>query len=410
MSIAKSSHSYKGKPKPKRNNRRTDSNNNQESAKAGKSGGTIKSVTPITISTPKINMTGDYYDILGLKKGATNAEIKQAYRDLMKLFHPDTNPSDPNANKIFKLATEAYEKLTSKEHQTKSALGTNLFYREFVDKNLVIASTSSIRSLEMSKASNFETLLKCLSNEIKHLSYTNDQLLIIHSLEYLPNLPTFWIGDRLEEVKKFFDTKATKVSGLNSAVYDYKEGIEKRESDFYGATFHFGTSKEQIMQDFQKRMNRFNNYLENLKLNLWHILGQGIPVSFKTDNTEVNATIRNSAGALSSNLFKEAIILNKLERARYKLNFSVPSLFATFISRNYDANPNNIFDIYTFREQIPGWVDVCPFEYLSEEENLQEKLLNIGINISKNHLNILDFKFVNEKYYLNAPWEFALLE
>ena len=35
----------------------------------------------------------DYYEVLGLKKGATDAEIKKAYRQMAKKYHPDLNPS-----------------------------------------------------------------------------------------------------------------------------------------------------------------------------------------------------------------------------------------------------------------------------------------------------------------------------
>ena len=39
----------------------------------------------------------DYYEVLGLKKGATDAEIKKAYRQMAKKYHPDLNPDDPEA-------------------------------------------------------------------------------------------------------------------------------------------------------------------------------------------------------------------------------------------------------------------------------------------------------------------------
>ena len=39
----------------------------------------------------------DYYEVLGLKKGASDAEIKKAYRQMAKKYHPDLNPDDPEA-------------------------------------------------------------------------------------------------------------------------------------------------------------------------------------------------------------------------------------------------------------------------------------------------------------------------
>ena len=54
----------------------------------------------------------DYYEVLGVEKGADDAAIKKAYRALAKKYHPDMNPDDPNAEAKFKEATEAYAVLS----------------------------------------------------------------------------------------------------------------------------------------------------------------------------------------------------------------------------------------------------------------------------------------------------------
>lgn len=54
----------------------------------------------------------DYYDILGVTKGATEQEIKKAYRKVAIKFHPDKNPDDKEAEEKFKEAAEAYEVLS----------------------------------------------------------------------------------------------------------------------------------------------------------------------------------------------------------------------------------------------------------------------------------------------------------
>lgn len=54
----------------------------------------------------------DYYGILGLKKGATESEIKSAYRQMAKKYHPDLHPGDKSAEEKFKDINEAYQVLS----------------------------------------------------------------------------------------------------------------------------------------------------------------------------------------------------------------------------------------------------------------------------------------------------------
>lgn len=55
----------------------------------------------------------DYYEVLGIQKGAGDDEIKKAYRKLAIKYHPDKNPGDTKAEEAFKEATEAYEVLSN---------------------------------------------------------------------------------------------------------------------------------------------------------------------------------------------------------------------------------------------------------------------------------------------------------
>ena len=56
----------------------------------------------------------DYYEVLGVSKDASQAEIKKAYRQLSKKYHPDINKA-PGAEEKFKEVTEAYEVLSDEQ-------------------------------------------------------------------------------------------------------------------------------------------------------------------------------------------------------------------------------------------------------------------------------------------------------
>ena len=61
----------------------------------------------------------DYYEVLGVSKGATADEIKKAYRKQAIKYHPDKNPGDKNAEEKFKEAAEAYEVLSDEQKRQR---------------------------------------------------------------------------------------------------------------------------------------------------------------------------------------------------------------------------------------------------------------------------------------------------
>ena len=61
----------------------------------------------------------DYYEVLGLSKGAGEAEIKKAYRSLAKKYHPDLHPGDSEAEAKFKEVNEAYDVLSDADKKAK---------------------------------------------------------------------------------------------------------------------------------------------------------------------------------------------------------------------------------------------------------------------------------------------------
>mgnify|MGYP006141235891 CR=1 FL=1 len=61
----------------------------------------------------------DFYKILGVTKGVSEAELKKTYRKLSRQFHPDTNPGDAKAEARFKEISEAYSVLSDKQQRAE---------------------------------------------------------------------------------------------------------------------------------------------------------------------------------------------------------------------------------------------------------------------------------------------------
>lgn len=67
----------------------------------------------------KLATKKDYYEVLGISKGANDDEIKKAYRKMAKKFHPDTNPGNKEAEDKFKEVSEAYEVLSDSQKKAQ---------------------------------------------------------------------------------------------------------------------------------------------------------------------------------------------------------------------------------------------------------------------------------------------------
>ena len=79
----------------------------------------------------------DYYEILGLKKGATPEEVKKAFRKLAVKYHPDKNPGDKKAEDRFKEINEAYAVLSDPQKKSQyDQFGSDGFHQRYSQEDI----------------------------------------------------------------------------------------------------------------------------------------------------------------------------------------------------------------------------------------------------------------------------------
>ena len=79
----------------------------------------------------------DYYQILGISKNATDAEVKKAYRKLAMKYHPDHSKGDKHAEEMFKKVSEAYAVLSDKEkRQQYDTFGSTGFHQRYSQEDI----------------------------------------------------------------------------------------------------------------------------------------------------------------------------------------------------------------------------------------------------------------------------------
>lgn len=128
-----------------------------------------------------MNNTKDYYKILGLKRGASDEDIKKSYRKLAKEYHPDRSNGDKEKEEKFKEVAEAYEVLSDKKKKHQyDAFGSTKTHSFRTDVNFAdffnggFKNRSNIRSNTNIIADLKIPLKRVISGAEQELSYTRN--------------------------------------------------------------------------------------------------------------------------------------------------------------------------------------------------------------------------------------------
>ncbi|MCI9280342.1 MAG: J domain-containing protein [Bacilli bacterium] len=234
-----------------------------------------------------ILLSKNYYEILGVFKNATEQEIKKAYRNLAKKYHPDVNPNNEESEANFKEISEAYDVLSNPSKRKQYDLGQlneEHFSQDFSDANMFFNSIFGKEMMQFKNELNdyirflnemepkFNEYHYSLKNEIKAASNLTWFILIVESFSEKKNRIFRELNNlkanakAYDDFEKFIKEKEPVFLSYGSNLNAFKPYIKKSFRGVKTVKFYFDLTCqiEEKLKDF-KAFDDFVDFFEEME-------------------------------------------------------------------------------------------------------------------------------------------------